>query len=126
MLTHAGFQFSGLHGEIREAAWLRRQQTSEVFGLDGAVLLDGGRQPRDISTEIWVYNNFNSTPALQAYLKNVHKHAGKYGVLNETGRVVRSWSKVVFQSLDIQRGPIWSPRLGWFVIGNLNFVELAP
>ena len=64
MLTHAGFTFAGLHGEIRQAAWPRRQQLTEVFGLEGATLLDGGRQPRDLTTEIWIFNSFPSAAAL--------------------------------------------------------------
>lgn len=126
MLTHAGFQFYGLHGEIRQAAWSRRQQLTEVFGLDGATLLDGGRQPRDLNTEIWIFNNFPSTSALETYLKSIDKRGGKFGVLNETGTVVRSWSNVYFENFDQRQGPLYSTKFGWFCIGNLNFKELAP
>jgi hypothetical protein len=126
-LLHAGFGIPGTHEEYRWGDWERAKQENRVFGLDGYTEIDGGRAKRPFAVPIWIHNNYASAANLLTALDNLDDHAGTQGDLVETDALQTTYEDVLFERFDREQGPIRSPvDLGWFMVGTLHFVHMAP
>lgn len=125
---HAGFGIPGTHSEFHWGDWERARQENRVFGLDGYTEIDGGSAKRPFTVPIWIHNDYSTVSQLLTALSNLDDHAATIGDLVETdGSVLATIQDVLFERFAREQGPLPSiNNLGWFMIGTLHFVQMAP
>lgn len=125
MLTFNGLQVAH-DGEPQIPPWSHAHQTNVVAGLDGATNIDLGKRPRRIVIPAWIDNNYSTSAACITALETLESKVGTKATLTISGLVDYELQHCRFDGFEKHRGPIYSSELGWFAIGRLTFVQLAP
>ena len=83
-IKHAAKTFDGLHGRVIEEMPEIRQVESNFFGLNGTSIILGGFGARNLSCELWLFNNFADFLDINIELNTIDKLVGKFGDLRVT------------------------------------------
>ena len=125
-LSLAGFPFNGNIGELKFSPPTHKRRVTSFFGVDGVSEIDGGIGEQEITTDVWLFNNYTTDDALTAAITAIQTQIGLHGTLTETGTLSRTFEHVTFHGFHQEFGPIYSPQLKWFVGGILIFSQLGP
>jgi len=123
-LVHAGFTFPGIEQGLVFGTPEPRNQKNEVFGLKGATVLDGGYSTREITCEMWLFDDYSTTGQFNAKLRAITEH------VNVTGTLVDSLGSTFEDVQFLRQEPVgkllYSNELKWWKHIRLIFEELSP
>lgn len=123
-IEHAGFMFPGIHQDLVFGTPESKSQKNETFGTNGATFLDGGIGTREISCEIYLFNNYSNLAQFNVLLRAITAHVNVKGDLVDS--LGNFFDDVIFIRQEPIRGPFDSVHLGVWKQVRLIFEELTP
>lgn len=126
-IQFAGLTMPGIVQPWSPGDWQQQSQVTTLFGLEGSVLLYGGRTNRPLSIPLWFYSSFNSEGALNDAIATIESKIGRIGTVT-----VNAASTVNYQNSELQAVRHVEPPLppnshiGWSQLLSLEFLQLRP
>lgn len=123
-LVHADFTFPGIEMGLVFGTPESKLQKNEVFGLDGATGLDGGKGIREITCEMWLFNNYSNIAQLNTLLRAITDHVNVKGQLVDS--LGSTFEDVIFRKQEPVRGHLYDPEMGVWKHVRLIFEDMQP
>lgn len=123
-LVHGEFTFPGIHQDLIFPTSENRRQLNEIFSVNGATKISGGKGVREITCEHWLFDSYANNAQLNAKLRDINDHTGEVGTLVDS--LGTTFTDVEFIRQEPVQGPLYDPEKGAWKKIRLIFEELVP